>query len=126
MWIDFYSGEYLLICIVTRCPDSTTLAGRVRAAVKAGAVAVIIYNDIPTKPTAGTLSAPDPVGYRPAGFISQADGQALATRLTAGEEISVFFKQKQTIEDRKTWNVIAHYRHRSPSRQCASWPWYQR
>ncbi|KAH6918090.1 hypothetical protein BKA70DRAFT_8104 [Coprinopsis sp. MPI-PUGE-AT-0042] len=90
-----------------RCPDSTTLAGRVRAAVKAGAAAVIIYNDIPTKPTAGTLSAPDPVGYRPAGFISQADGQALATRLSAGEEINVFFKQKQTIEDRQTWNIIA-------------------
>lgn len=90
-----------------RCPDSTTLAGRIRPAVKAGAAAVIIYNDIPTKPTAGTLSAPDPVGYRPAGYITQADGEALAARLSAGESIDVFFKQKQTIEDRKSWNIIA-------------------
>jgi hypothetical protein len=90
-----------------RCPDQTTLAGRVRAAVAAGAAAVIVYHDLPTKPTAGTLIAPDPVGYRPAGFISLADGEAWKARIEAGEKIMVYFRQIQTIEERKTWNVIA-------------------
>src|SRR5690606_18193556 len=43
-----------------RCPDQTTLAGRVKAAVAAGAKAVIVYNNVETKVTAGSLSAPDP------------------------------------------------------------------
>ncbi|KAI5804518.1 hypothetical protein EDC01DRAFT_643762 [Geopyxis carbonaria] len=90
-----------------RCPDGTTLAGRVRPAVAAGAAAVIVYNDVSTKPTAGTLSAPDPVAYRPAGYITQADGEAWKARLEAGEALTVFFQQTQTIESRATWNVIA-------------------
>lgn len=90
-----------------RCPDSSTFAGRVRAAVAAGAKAVIVYHDIPSKPTAGTLTAPDPVGYRPAGLIYLADGLKWKERLEGGEKLEVFFKQLQTIETRKTWNVVA-------------------
>jgi len=90
-----------------RCPDQTTLAGLVRAATAAGADAVIIYSDGPTKPTAGTLSAPDPVGYRPAGFIYRDDGLRLAERIAAGENIRMHFQQTQVIEHRPTWNVIA-------------------
>ena len=93
-----------------RCPDGTTLAGRVRAAVAAGAAAVLVYNDVPMLPTAGTLGAPDPIGYRPAGFITQAAGEAWKERLLAGETIRVAFRHLQTIKARPTWNVIAETR----------------
>lgn len=36
-----------------------------------------------------------------------ADGEAWKARIEAGETIEVYFKQLQTIENRKTWNVIA-------------------
>lgn len=89
------------------CPDGTTLAGRIRAAVAAGAQNVILYNNVPTLVTGGTLSAPDPVGYRPSGFINQDDGEALVARLEAGEEIEAYFQHTQTIEERITQNVFA-------------------
>ncbi|KAF8638717.1 hypothetical protein AX16_010440 [Volvariella volvacea WC 439] len=98
-----------------RCPDQTTFAGRVRPAVAAGAAGVIIYNFDATKPTAGTLSAPDPVGYRPTGWIYQSDGLALKARLEAGEDITVFWKQIQVIETRQTWNVIAETKFGDPN-----------
>lgn len=89
------------------CPDGTTLAGRIRAAVAAGASNVILYNNVPTLVTGGTLSAPDPVGYRPSGFINQDDGEALAARLEAGEEIEAYFQHTQIVETRITQNVFA-------------------
>ncbi|KAF8647241.1 hypothetical protein AX16_006833 [Volvariella volvacea WC 439] len=98
-----------------RCPDQSTLVGRVRPAVAAGAAAVIIYHDLPTTPTSGNLSGPDPVGLRPSGFIRQADGEAWKARLEAGEKIEVFFKHLQTIENRTTWNVFAETKTGDPN-----------
>jgi hypothetical protein len=89
------------------CPDATTLAGKIRAAVAAGASNVILYNNVPTLVTGGTLSAPDPVGYRPSGFINQDDGEALVARLEAGEEIEAYFQHTQVVEERITQNVFA-------------------
>lgn len=89
------------------CPDNTTIAGRIRAAVSAGANSVILYNNVPTKVTGGTLSAPDPVGYRPSGFINQDDGEALKARLEAGEVLEGYLQHTQTIEERITQNVFA-------------------
>lgn len=98
-----------------RCPDATTLAGRVKAAVAAGAKAVVVYNNVATKVTAGSLGAPDPVALRPAGFINQEDGVAWRERVKRGEKVAVYFRQIQTIEPRKTWNVIAETKHGDPN-----------
>ncbi|OJD34032.1 aminopeptidase y [Diplodia corticola] len=89
------------------CPTGGTLAGRIRPAVTAGASNVIIYNNVPTKVTGGTLSAPDPEGYVSSGFINQDDGQALRDRLQAGEALTAHFQQTQTIEEQQTQNVFA-------------------
>lgn len=89
------------------CPDKTTIAGRIRAAKKAGAAHVILYNNIPTKVTGGTLSKPDPEGYVSSGFINQVDGQALKARLEAGEEIEAYFQHTQLIEEKITTQVFA-------------------
>jgi len=96
------------IVIVQRgaCPDGTTLAGRMKPAAAAGAVAVIIYNNVATDVTAGTLSAPNPEEYVPTGFINQDVGVGLVERLTAGEEIEAYFQQTQLIEERITQNVF--------------------
>ncbi|KAJ4286697.1 hypothetical protein N0V90_012949 [Kalmusia sp. IMI 367209] len=89
------------------CPDGTTFAGRMKPAAAAGAAAVIIYNNVETPATAGTLSNPNPEQYVPTGYINQADGQALVARLAAGESITAHFQQTQTIGTRITQNIFA-------------------
>lgn len=88
-----------------QCPVGGTLAGRIRPAAASGASAVIIYNNVVTNVTAGTLSAPS-VDFVPAGFINQADGIALKARLQAGEKIKAYFQQDQIVEQRTTQNVF--------------------
>ena len=90
-----------------RCPTGGTLAGRVIPAAAAGASAVIIYNDLPTNVTAGSLSEPNPEEHVPAGFITLADGTKIKERLEAGESLDAYFYQIQTIEERITQNVFA-------------------
>lgn len=97
------------------CPTGGTLAGRVRPAVAAGASNVIIYNNVPTLVTGGTLSAPDPVGYRSSGFINQDDGLKLKERLLAGEKLTAFFQQTQIVETRITKNIFAETKGGDPS-----------
>ncbi|KAM5344656.1 hypothetical protein ACJ41O_013191 [Fusarium nematophilum] len=89
------------------CPDATTFAGKLKAAAAAGADAVVIYNSDPAKLTAGSLSAPNPEEYVPAGLIDQEPGQALKARLDAGETVEAFVKIVQLIEERITQNVFA-------------------
>ncbi|KAI0184917.1 aminopeptidase Y [Xylaria flabelliformis] len=88
-----------------QCPVGGTLAGRVRPAAASGAAAVIVYNNVETNVTAGTLSAPS-AEFVPAGFINQADGLALKKRLQAGEKIETYFHQDQIVEERITQNVF--------------------
>ncbi|KAI0437076.1 peptidase family M28 [Xylaria telfairii] len=88
-----------------QCPVGGTLAGRVRPAAASGAIAVIVYNNVETNVTAGTLSAPS-ADFVPAGFINQADGLALKQRLQAGEKIQAYFQQDQIVEERITQNVF--------------------
>lgn len=97
------------------CPGGGTLAGRVRPAKEAGAANVIIYNNIPTLVTGGTLSAPDPVRYVSSGFINQDDGLKLRARLQAGEKIMAYFQHTQTIETRITQNVFAETKGGDPN-----------
>jgi Zn-dependent M28 family amino/carboxypeptidase len=88
------------------CPDGTTLAGRLKPAAAAGATAVIIYTDLVTPVTGGSLSQPNPQEYVPGGFINKADGEALRSRIEAGEAVSAYFQQTQTIETRITQNIF--------------------
>ncbi|KAJ4387240.1 hypothetical protein N0V93_007829 [Gnomoniopsis smithogilvyi] len=89
------------------CPTGGTIAGRIRPAAAAGAAIVILYNNVPTNVTGGTLSAPDPDNFVPSGFINQADGEALRDRLNAGEVVQAYFQQTQTVETKITQNVFA-------------------
>jgi hypothetical protein len=88
------------------CPDGTSFAGRMKPAAAAGAIAVILYNNVETPVTAGTLSNPNPEEYVPTGFIDLAEGKALAARIAAGEEVTAHFQQTQTIETKITQNVF--------------------
>ncbi|KAH9907516.1 peptidase family M28 [Xylariomycetidae sp. FL2044] len=88
------------------CPTGGTLAGRMVPAAAAGAAAVLVYNNVATNATAGTLSQPNPEAYVPSGFINQVDGEALKARLEAGESLQAYFQQTQIIEDRVTQNVL--------------------
>jgi Zn-dependent M28 family amino/carboxypeptidase len=88
------------------CPTGGTLAGRLLPAAAAGAASVIIYNNVDTPVTGGTLSAPNPDEYVPGGFINRADGLKLAESLTAGATIEAHFQQTQVIEERITQNIF--------------------
>lgn len=88
------------------CPDGTTLAGRLKPAAAAGAAGVIIYHDLTTKVTGGSLSAPNPAEYVPGFFINKADGEALRARIEAGEAVEAFIQQTQVVEERITQNVF--------------------
>lgn len=89
------------------CPDGTTLAGRIKPAAAAGAAAVIVYSDVVSNVTGGTLSNPNPEEYVPSGYINKADGEPLVARLQAGETIEAYFQQTQTVETRITQNVFS-------------------
>ncbi|KAK3314366.1 aminopeptidase Y [Apodospora peruviana] len=88
-----------------RCPTGGTLAGRLLPAARAGAAAVIIYNDVPTNTTAGTLSAPSSE-HVPGGFINMVDGLRIKERLAKGEKLEAYFQQTQIVEERITQNVF--------------------
>lgn len=97
------------------CPTGGTIAGRIRPAAAAGAAVVILYNDVPTNVTGGTLSAPDPENFVPSGFINQADGEILRDRLLAGEIIEPYFQQTQMVESRITQNILVESRGGDPN-----------
>jgi Zn-dependent M28 family amino/carboxypeptidase len=87
------------------CPDGTTLAGRMKPAAAAGASAVIIYASDTANVTGGTLSSPNP-SYVSTGYINLSDALPLVTRLQAGEQLSAYFQQTQTVETRTTQNIF--------------------
>lgn len=97
------------------CPTGGTLAGRLRPAAAAGAAVVIIYNNVNSHVTGGTLSAPDPTHFVPGGFIDRVDGLPIVARLQAGEEVEVFFQQTQLIETKITQNIIAETKGGDPN-----------
>ncbi|KAM0335152.1 hypothetical protein ACHAQA_000193 [Verticillium albo-atrum] len=89
-----------------RCPTGGTLAGRVRPAAAAGAAGVIIYHDIETLPTAGSLGEVNLSAYVSTGFIRKVDGEDLVARIQGGEKIEGFFQHDQLVEERITQNVF--------------------
>ncbi|MBW4719630.1 M28 family metallopeptidase [Saccharothrix obliqua] len=74
-----------------------------RNAAAAGAVAVVIANNVPGHLDSGTLGSP---GVVPTGGVSQADGDALRAR--AGQQVTADLRFHQ--EDRVSRNVIAQTR----------------
>lgn len=117
--VEGYAGYDITdkIVLVERgtCPTGGTLAGRVRPAAAAGAASVIIYNNVDTNVTAGTLSAPDPDHFVPAGFINRVDGLALVAKLGNGTSLEATFQQTQTVETKITQNVFAETKEGDPN-----------
>lgn len=91
------------------------MAGRVKPAALKGAAGVIIYHDLTTKPTAGSLGEVNLDQYVPAGFIHKADGEALVARIQAGEKIQAQYKHIQTVEERITQNVFVETEEGDPT-----------
>jgi len=74
----------------------------------AGAVGVVVYNNVPDAQVSGTLGAADVVGIPVAG-LRQADGQALVGALTAGD-VNVTLDVSSHVETVESFNVIAETR----------------
>lgn len=87
------------VALVSR--GSCTFATKAANAGAAGAVAVLVYNNVPSAP-GGTLGGVVE-GSAPAGAISQADGQALISQNGAAVTLNL----QGTTEERVTYNVVA-------------------
>jgi Zn-dependent M28 family amino/carboxypeptidase len=87
------------VALVSR--GSCTFAIKAANAGAAGAVAVLVYNNVPG-PVNGTLGGLVP-GSAPAGGLTQADGQALAAQSGAAVNINI----QGITEDRVSYNVVA-------------------
>ncbi|KAI6784539.1 uncharacterized protein J7T54_006584 [Emericellopsis cladophorae] len=98
-----------------RCPTGGTLAGRVAPAAQLGAKGVIIYHDLTTTPTAGSLGEVNLDKYVAAGFIHKADGEALRARIEGGETVMAHWQQTQIVEERITQNVFVETEQGDPS-----------
>ncbi|KAK7709273.1 hypothetical protein SLS63_013278 [Diaporthe eres] len=96
------------------CPDGTTVAGRIKPAAAAGAIAVIAYSDLTTKVTGVTLQNPGPE-FVPAGYINKVDGEALKARIDAGESIDAYFQHTQIIETKITQNIFTETKGGDPT-----------
>jgi len=94
-----YVGAQGKVALVSR--GVCTFGQKAMAAAEAGAVAVLIYNNVPGTLN-GSLGAPVP-GSAPAGGITQADGQALAAQNGATVTVDL----QGLMEDRTSYNVIA-------------------
>ncbi len=94
-----YAGAAGKVALVSR--GICTFGEKAMAAAEAGAVAVLVYNNVPGTLN-GTLGAPVP-GSAPAGGITQADGQALAAQNGAAVTVDL----QGLMEDRTSYNVIA-------------------
>src|SRR6476469_1446943 len=87
------------VALVSR--GTCTFAVKAANAAEAGAVGVVVYNNVPGAP-GGTLGGAVP-GSAPAGAITQANGQALIAKNGA----PVTFNLQGVTEERTTYNVIA-------------------
>lgn len=89
------------------CPQSgnTTLAGRIFPAARAGASAVIIYQNVDVPVSSGTLTAPDPE-HVPVGFINLSDGLSIKEWLESGGHVQAYFQHTQIVEQRLSQNVF--------------------
>jgi Zn-dependent M28 family amino/carboxypeptidase len=94
-----FAGAEGKVALVSR--GACTFAQKAQSAAEAGAVAVLVYNNVPG-PVNGTLGEPVP-GSAPAGGITQADGQALAAQAGAAVTVNI----QGFMEDRTSYNVIA-------------------
>ncbi|KAI3331363.1 peptidase family M28 [Ustulina deusta] len=80
-----------------------------------GAVGVIIYHNLPSKPNSATLTAESYGTLVPVGTIPLAVGQAWKEKLVAGEEVVVELFVDAVFDHRKTWNIIAETKQGDPN-----------
>jgi Zn-dependent M28 family amino/carboxypeptidase len=95
-----YAGAVGKIALVTR--GVCSFATKTVAAAQAGALAVLVYNNVPLFSLVGTLVQPVP-GSAPAGGLTQAEGAQLATQDGAPVTIDL----QGFMEERTSYNVIA-------------------
>ncbi|KAG8157630.1 hypothetical protein KVR01_012672 [Diaporthe batatas] len=82
------------------------LDGKVVPAARSGALATIIYNNVPSRQTSAGLSRSDPNDI-PAVFINNAPGLELKGRIEAGEIVNATVLSAEITDTRITQNVFA-------------------
>ena len=99
-----YTGVDVTGKIVLISRGTCTFGIKSQTAAAAGAAGVVIYNNAPGPFAGGTLGEGD--GFAPTTGIEQAAGLALVDDLAQGP-VSATLDLDITVEERRTWNVIA-------------------
>jgi aminopeptidase Y len=91
------------------------IAEKLANAKTAGALAVILWNQVPGVPIAATLGAENVGRMVPVGVVQLDVGLAWKERLAAGEALEVTLLVDSFVEDRTTWNIIAETKEGDPN-----------
>ncbi|KAH8123359.1 aminopeptidase Y [Trichoderma asperellum] len=92
------------------------IADKLKLAKSHGALAVILYNNVPGKPIASaTLSASNLGLLVPVGVITLEDGSDWKERLADGEELTATLIVDSENELRESWNIISETKQGDPN-----------
>ncbi|KAL6792075.1 Zn-dependent exopeptidase [Trichoderma sp. SZMC 28012] len=92
------------------------IADKLKLAKAHGALAVILYNNLPGKPIGSATLSADNIGLLvPVGVITQEEGTAWKARLAAGETLTATLVVDSVNENRESWNIISETKEGDPN-----------
>ncbi|KAJ4148621.1 hypothetical protein LMH87_003082 [Akanthomyces muscarius] len=83
------------------------IADKLKLAKQHGALAAVLYHNLPGTPTSATLSASNVGLLVPVGLVARDVGEGWSTRLAAGEDLEVTLTIDAIFEQRPGWNIIS-------------------
>ncbi|OAA69415.1 aminopeptidase Y [Akanthomyces lecanii RCEF 1005] len=83
------------------------IADKLKLAKQHGALAAVLYHNLPGTPTSATLSASNVGLLVPVGLVARDVGEGWSTRLAAGEDLEVTLTIDAIFEQRPSWNIIS-------------------
>lgn len=90
------------------------IADKLRLAKEHGALAAVLYHNLPGTPTTATLSEANYGRLVPVGLVAQDVGEAWKQRLAAGETLEVTLVVDSVLEQRPSWNIISETKEGDP------------
>lgn len=92
-----------------------SISEKLKLAKAHGALAVVLWHNIPGPPNSATLSAENIGLIAPAGVVAMDVGEGWKARLAAGEALSVTLLVDSIFEERESWNIIADTKEGDPN-----------
>ncbi|TQV90945.1 peptidase-like protein [Cordyceps javanica] len=91
------------------------IADKLKLAKQHGALAAVLYHNLPGTPTSATLGAGNVGLLVPVALVHRDVGEGWKTRLSAGEDLKVTLTIDAIFEQRPGWNVISETKQGDPN-----------